>query len=144
MTRILAVLRRLFLGGVVSLVICYLKGYNLSNMIVSAQNHNTFEGYFSLYFLMSPFIFAILTLISIFYIRARGQFSFYHQEQSFLVTSLRCIFHDFTSPFRNIMNLIGAIFNHNALGRGIIVFRFIEMVILVIACFGGIHLLGQQ
>ena len=143
MTRMLAVLRRTFLGGAVSLLICYLKGYNLSNLMNLAQTHNSLNGYLSLYFLVSPVIYAILALISILYIRARGQFWAYHQTQSFLVTALRCTFHDITSPFRNIMNLMGAIFSQNVVGRGIIVFRFIELVILGIICLGGIHQLGR-
>ena len=143
MTRILAVLRRSFLGGAVSLLICYLRGYNLSNLMNLAQTHNSLNGYLSLYFLVSPVIYVILALISILYIRARGQLRAFYQTQPFLVTGLQCVFHDITSPFRNIMNLMGAIFSQNALGRGIIVFRFIELVILGIICLGGIHLLGR-
>lgn len=140
MTRFLAVIRRLFLGGTVSLLLClFLFKIDFSRMIELAKAHNSTPGYFSIFFLASPVLFLLFTILSVVYIRHHGQFAAFHQEQSPVTSFFRCLGHDIISPFKNIYNFLGAVFNKNAMGRGILVFRFIELVVLIVICVVGVR-----
>ena len=138
MTRVLAVFRRAFWGGVVSLLLClFLFGIDGKSMYNLAMTHNSMEGFFSAYFLISPIMYLILVLISVVYIRKNGQFAAYHQSQSPVITFFRCLGSDLISPFKCIGNFFAALFNRNAMGRGVMILRFFGMVILILTCMAG-------
>lgn len=144
MLRTLAVLRRAFLGGVVSLILCLLllniKGEYMLNIAVA---HNSIPGVFSIYFLVSPIIYLLLTLISVAYIRKNGQFAAIHQSQSPITTFFKCVGSDLASPFKNLKNFFVSLFSKNVSGREIIIRRFIGMIILIVVCVIGIGFLLQ-
>lgn len=140
MTRFLAIIRRIFLGGTISFIICLvLLKVRFNNMLKLALTHNNLSGYFSIFFLMSPIMFFIFTVISSSYVRHHGQFAAFHQTQSPVTSFFRCCWHDVISPFKNISNFFKALFYKNVVGRGIFICRFIEMVLLVFICLIGIY-----
>ena len=140
MTRFLAIIRRFFLGGIVSLVLCLcLFGIKFTKMVELTKAHNSIAGYSSLFFLLSPIFFLLFTIISVIYIRMNGQFAAFHQTQSPMVSFFRCLGHDLRSPFKNIFQFFCALFNKNAIGRGILIIRFFELLVLVLLCFIGIR-----
>ena len=66
MTRVLAVLRRLFLGGSVSLLLClFILGIDANTMIALAKQHNNLAGVFSIFFLVAPIAYVVFMLVSI-------------------------------------------------------------------------------
>ena len=139
MTRFLAVVRRLFLAGTISLLLTlFLFGVKFQDMLSWAMAHNNAQGYFSIFFLASPILFILFTIISVIYIRHHGQFAAVHQQQSPVTSFFRCLGHDLVSPFKNIGGFFGALFNKNAMGRGILIFRFFELVVIVIICLVGV------
>ena len=138
MTRFLAVVRRLFLAGTISLLLSlFLFGVKFSDMMAWATAHNSAQGFFSIFFLVSPILFLVLTIISVIYIRHHGQFAAFHQTQSPVTSFFRCLGHDLVSPFKNIKGFFSALFNKNAMGRGILIFRFFELVVIVLLCLAG-------
>ncbi len=138
MTRFLAVIRRLFLAGTISLLLTiFLLGVKFSDMMSLAMAHNSAQGFFSIFFLLSPVLFLLFTIISVIYIRHHGQFAAVHQSQSPVTSFFRCLGSDLMSPFKNIGGFFGALFNKNAMGRGILIFRFVELVIIVLLCLAG-------
>ena len=144
MTRFLAVARRLFLGGVVSLLLSiFVLGIRGKTMLDGAMAHNSIAGFFSIFFLVAPIIYLILVLISTAYIRKHGQFAAVHQQQSPVTSFFRCLGSDLASPFKCIGNFFAALFNKNAMGRGIMIRRFIGMVILILVCLVGMGSLLQ-
>lgn len=144
MTRFLAIIRRFFWGGTVSLILCLaLFGVNFNNMLQLAMSHNSIQGYFSIYFLLSPILFLLFTIISVIYIRHHGQFAAVHQSQSPITSFFRCWGHDIVSPFKNIKGFFMALFSKNVMGKGILIGRFIELVVLVLFCIAGISSLLQ-
>lgn len=139
MTRFLAVVRRLFLAGTISLLLAiFLFGVKFSDMIAWAKAVSDMKSYFSIFFLASPILFLLFTIISVIYIRHHGQFAAVHQAQSPVTSFFRCLGHDLVSPFKNIKGFFGALFNKNAMGRGILIFRFFELVIIVLLCLAGL------
>lgn len=144
MTRFLAVARRLFLGGIVSLLLSiFVLGISGKNLLNSAMAHNSVAGFFSIFFLVSPIVYLIMVLISVAYIRKHGQFAEVHQQQSPVTSFFRCLGSDLASPFKCIGNFFAALFNKNALGREIMIRRFIGMVVLILVCLVGMGLLLQ-
>lgn len=139
MTRFLAVVRRLFWAGTVSLILALtLFEIKFDNMWQLALAHNSAKGWFSIFFLASPILFLLLTVISVIYIRHHGQFAAVHQSQSPLTSFFRCWGHDIVSPFKNIKNFFMALFSKHVMGRGILIGRFFELVVIVFLCIIGI------
>ena len=112
-------------------------------MLQLALAHNSIQGYFSIYFLLSPLLFLIFTIISVIYIRHHGQFAAVHQSQSPVTSFFRCWGHDIVSPFKNIKDFFMALFSKTVMGKGILIGRFIELVVLVLLCIVGIGSLLQ-
>lgn len=138
MTRFLAVARRFFLGGVVSLLLSlFVLGVSGKAMLNWAMSPNNAAGIFSIFFLVSPIVYLILVVISVIYIRKNGQFAAFHQTQSPITSFFRCLGSDLASPFKCIGNFFAALFNKNAMGRGIMIRRFIGMVFLILFCLAG-------
>lgn len=139
MTRFLAVVRRLFWAGTISLILALtLFGIKFEDMWQFALAHNTAKGWFSIFFLLSPVLFLVFTIVSVIYIRHHGQFAAVHQSQSPITSFFRCWGHDIVSPFKNIGHFFKAIFSKNVMGRGIFVGRFIELIIIVLICMAGV------
>lgn len=142
MTRFLAIVRRIFWGGTISLILLvFLFGVGVPDMFQKAMNPSNVQGIFCIFFLVAPILFLLFTFISVAYIRKHGQFAAVHQEQSPVTSFFRCWGHDIIAPFKNIGNFFGALFNKNAMGRGILIGRFIEMLFLIAVCAVGILLL---
>lgn len=142
MTRFLAIVRRIFWGGTISLLLCiFLFNTGFKTMLNLAIEHNSLQGIFSIFFLLSPILFLLFTIISVAYIRKNGQFAAVHQSQSPVTSFFRCWGHDIIAPFKNIGNFFPTLFNKNAMGRGILIGRFIEMLVLIAVCAIGILLL---
>ncbi len=135
MTRFLAIIRRIFGWGTVFLII----GISALNMSLSFSSG--LQLFFSLFFALSPILFFVFTLISVAYIRKNGQFAEFHQEQSSGTSFFRCLGHDLLAPFKNIGGLFIGIFNKNAMGRGILIGRFFEMLLIQIICLVGVSML---
>lgn len=138
MTRFLAIIRRIFWGGTISLILCALLEIDFSKMLTIALKHNTVQGYISMYFLLSPVLFLLFTIFSVIYIRQHGQLAAVHQSQSPITSFFRCFGHDLAAPFKNIGYFFMALFSKNVIGRGILILRFIEMVVLTLLCLAGI------
>lgn len=144
MTRVLAVIRRLFLGGTISLLLSlFLFGISWKTMYELAISHNSFAGYFSIFFIVAPVVYLIFVLISVAYIRKHGQFAAVHQSQSKATSFFRCIGSDLASPFKNIKNFVVSLFSKEVTGKSVIIGRFFEMVLLILACMAGIGSLLQ-
>lgn len=144
MTRFLAVARRVFLGGLISLLFSLIVlGVKVESMINWVMTHNSMAGFFSVFFLLSPIAYLILVLISVAYVRKHGQFASVHQKQSPIRSFFRCLGSDLASPFKCISNFFAALFNRNALGRGVMIRRFIGMVVLILVCLAGMGSLLQ-
>lgn len=138
MTRFLTIIRRIFWAGTISLIlILTLLDVNLNQIIAFAIEHNNIQDYFSIFFLMSPLLFVLFTVISSAYIRRNGQLAAFHQTQSPVTTFFRCWGHDIIAPFKNIGNFFRALFGKNIIGRGVLIFRFIGMIILIFVCLVG-------
>ncbi len=139
MTRFLAITRRLFLGCTVSLLIALfvLKvGFNF--MLDCALAHSGFIGFFSIIFLLSPIAYLVVTVISVAYIRSNGQFAAFHGTQAPIVSFFICLGHDLISPFKCLIGFLRALFSKKALGRGTLIARFAEMLLLILFCTWGI------
>lgn len=144
MTRFLAVVRRFFWAGTISLILALtIFGIKFDAMWQLALTHNSVKGWFILFFLLSPILFLILTIVSVIYIRHHGQFADVHRSQSPITSFFRCWGHDIVSPFKNIKNFFGALFDKNAMGREILIGRFIELVVIVLLCIVGLVILLQ-
>lgn len=135
MTRFLAIIRRIFGWGTVSLILgLFLFGIKFS--FASSE-----KMFFTLFFILSPILFIVFTIISVAYIRKYGQFAEVHQEQASATSFFRCLGHDLWAPFKNIGGLFAGIFNKNAQGRGLLILRFFEMVAIQFICLVGISVL---
>ena len=142
MRRVFAVLRRIFLAGLVSLLVClFLLHADGSAMLAQATAHDSAAGYVSIWFLASPFLYLLSLLISTAYIRRNGQFAAFHQTQSPITSFFKCLGSDLISPFRNIKNFVFSLFSKTVFGRGVIICRFIGLVILILVCAFGINAL---
>lgn len=135
MTRFLAIVRRIFGWGTVFLFLgIFLVGINIASK-------GRLQGFFAAFFALSPILYFVFTIISVAYIRKHGQFAEIHQEQSPITSFFRCLGHDLVAPFKNIGGFFSAIFNKNATGRGILIARFIEMIVMIVICAFGVLLL---
>ncbi len=145
MKRFLTIIRRIFLGAIVSLLLClFLLEIGGNRMIDLAMPPKSFIGVFCLLLIISPIAYILLTIISAAYIRKHGQFAEFHQTQSPVTSFFRCIGHDLASPFVNIKNMFFAIFKKDeTFGRGVIIRRFIGMLVLILFFLAGIGLLLQ-
>lgn len=135
MTRFLAIIRRIFGWGTIFLILGFLIfGIKLS-FASSAQT------FFTLFFVLSPILFIVFTIISVAYVRKYGQFAASHQDQAPATSFFRCLGHDLWAPFKNIGGLFAGIFNKNAQGRGLLILRFFEMLVIQLICLFGVSVL---
>ncbi len=140
MKRFLAILRRLFLGGTISLLVVMIAfGKKFPELFDLAKAHEGVPGYFSIFILGSPILFLLFTVFSVIYIRHSGQFAAYQQQKAWMATFFQCLGSDLSSPFKNIRNFFCALFSKNAMGRGVLIVRFIELVVLVVGCVFGVR-----
>lgn len=130
MKRFLTVIRRIALAGVVSLILLCIAG----TTIIDLFNKHSIA---AIFFLVSPLAYLIFVLVSVAYVRKYGQFAETHREHSPVHTVFRCIGSDIASPFKCIGGFFGALFNKNAIGRGVLILRFIGMVVIIFACLVG-------
>lgn len=143
MTRFLAIVRRILWGGTISLLLCiFLFDVSFSSIMGVAHNYTSANGVFAIFFIASPIMYLIFTLISVVCIRRNGQFAAFHQTQSPVTTFFRCWGSDIAAPFKNIGKFFMALFSKNVIGRGILIGRFIEMIILILVCLAGIDILA--
>lgn len=136
MKRFLAIVRRIFGWGTVFLFL----GLFLFNISLSSKQ-GSLQAFYSGFFVLSPILYFILTIITVAYVRKFGQFADSHREHSPVVNFFQCLGHDLAAPFKNIGGLFGALFNKNAMGRGILIARFFEMVAIILFCGFGILIL---
>ena len=140
MRRFLAIIRRFFLGCTVSLLIAlFALKVDFNYMLDCAIAHSGFIGFFSIVFLLSPIAYLFVTVISVAYIRSNGQFAAFHSTQAPVVSFFRCLGHDLISPFKCLIGFLGALFSKKALGRGTLIARFAEMLLLILFCVWGIR-----
>ena len=135
MTRFLAIVRRIFGWGTVFLF--------LGIFIFGIKNASkgSLQSLYATFFTLSPVLYLLSTILSVAYIRKHGQFAGIHQEQSPVTSFFRCLGHDLVSPFVNIGGFFKALINKNVAGRNILIWRFVEMIIMIIIYAFGILLL---
>jgi hypothetical protein len=150
MTRFLAIIRRIALAGLISLVICIALqeiGFTKVFGLAISSEPMQFQKAFSIYILVSVPAYVVLNLLSCVYIRRHGQFAAVHQQQAFIVSVFRALGHDLFAPFKNLGGLFTAIFNRYPdimpadmvkKSKRISVCRFFESVILILFCLAGI------
>lgn len=154
MISFLARMRRAFLAGTVSLFI--LAVFNafglcefsyidslLTGLRVANETASGLRVFYCLFFTLSPIIYFILLLISTAYIRKYGQSAVYQQGIPFVVTAVKCLGSDLTSPFRTTINVFAKYpaYYPDELKRGsraISFLRLFWMIIWLIICVYGI------
>ena len=142
MTRVLAVIRRLFLGGVVALLCAgLLPSIGFTTVLNNALNHSTFSEWYCVFLILSPLFYILFTIISVFYIRSHGQFAMVHKKKSFITLFFKALGSDCASPFKNIKNFFLALFSKNVYGRGRIIGRFFELLFIVAFLITGLYTL---
>jgi len=100
MTRFLAGVRRLFLSGIVSLLIALI-GMRISfpDLMQLAKVPQSIEGIFSLFLVLSPVLYILFMLISSIYFRHFGQSAEVHKQKVFLYSILAAVGSDLLFPF---------------------------------------------
>ncbi|SCY57749.1 hypothetical protein SAMN02910371_02849 [Butyrivibrio sp. INlla14] len=84
MTRFLAVIRRLFLAGLVSLcLILLLLRVSFSSLIADAITHSNVREWYSVFFLAAPILYLVVLIISVSYVRKHGQFAAVHASKPY-------------------------------------------------------------
>lgn len=141
MTFLLAQIRRFFLAGIIALSVVVLwVGKSLGSIIDIGLAFNGIESYFYALVVLSPIAFLLFTIISVVYIRNKGQFAAVHKSQSPFVSFFRCLGHDLISPFKNVAQFFAVIFKRTPAldpeeiieqANKKIIGRFIWMVICV-------------
>ena len=138
MLRFLAITRRFFLGGIISLIVSLFLGVDILEVLLNFIPINNFVSLFKVYLIFSPVLYILFVLISVVYIRHFGQFYEIHREKTYFQNIAQCFGSDLCSPFKNIFGFFGALFNKNAMGKGILIFRFIELLLLITFCVIGV------
>ena len=142
MTRFLAIVRRAFLYGTISLLLCLLVvGVKLQTMWDVDIALNSSASAFSIFFALSPVLYLLLTIITVSYVRNHGQFAEVHRARSRFATFFKCVWSDFSAPLKNLVNFFKAIFSKHVIGRARLIIRFVEMVIIILLCIYGISTL---
>lgn len=117
MTFFLAQIRRFFLTGIVALIALLLwGGKSIGGIVDIGFAANGIVSYFYLLVIASPIMFLISTILSVVYIRKKGQFAAIHQTQSPIVSFFRCLGHDLISPFKNVINFFAVVFGGKVSG----------------------------
>ena len=136
MKRFLAIVRRIFGWG----TIFFLLGLFLCGIKLSADT-GSIKGFYSGFFVFSPILYLLFAIISVAYVRKKGQFAAVFQEHSPVENFFKCLGTDLAAPFKNIGGFFGALFNKNAMGRGLLIGRFIEMIGIILFCGLGVLML---
>ena len=147
MIRFLALIRRIFIGGIVSLLIALLAmKIGILELAQAAKNPAGLKGAFSLFFLISPVCYLIMNLISSIIIRNHVKFAAVHQQKIFMYTVLLALGSDLVFPFKNIAGLFKGdpdtvSDDGKAKGKGKFIVRTIEMGILAAVCIFGLFMI---
>ena len=140
--RSIAILRRLFLGGVLALIVCLLLiGFDINRLKETAIGHDFVQMIFAWFFLLAPVFYIFSVLFSTFLIRTKGQFAVLHKQSAFFVTFFKCVKSDLISPIKNVKLFFGQFSGDFVIGRSTIIIRFVELLFLVALCTLGICLL---
>ena len=112
MKRVLAVLRRLFGGGLIAFAVAMaLKVFSFNNVYWISVKEPNFTSIFSFFLLCAPVLYILFLIVSYAYIRKRGQFAAYQQTTSFGTTFMKCVGSDLASPFKCFWGFIsGTVF----------------------------------
>ncbi|MBR3164931.1 MAG: hypothetical protein IKF16_01995 [Lachnospiraceae bacterium] len=147
MLRFLEIIRRIFIGGIVSLLIVLIGlGTGVPELVLAAKNPAVLKGAFSLFFLISPACYFILLLISCVIIRQHVKYAAVHQQKIFMYTVLLVLGGDLAFPFKNIAGLFQGNKDRSseearAKGKRRAVIRTVEMVILAGVCVFGLFMI---
>lgn len=104
MLKFFAFARRLFLAGIISLVIIFFLSA-IGYYDLNPYGIEEFGAIYMCFALISPVLGLIFWLISTAYIRKHGQFAAIHQSRSFGESLLEALKQDITSPFRKFAGL---------------------------------------
>ena len=104
MLKFLSFMRRTFLGGILSLVAIVVLSYTGYKGITYPFS-DIIGKIFIAFCLVSVPLGLIFWVFSAFYVRRKGQFAAFHQQQSFFTSLLRALGHDISYPFRQIQAL---------------------------------------
>lgn len=140
MSRVLDVIRGLFLAGTVSMIIYLLyPGSDVMFLVMLAKMNWVFYlTFFSVFFLISPILYIILVLASVAYFRWNEQVAITYQAQSVFSDIIECINKDIVSPFKCVRGFEDALAGENVSERGILVRRFIGLLLLISFCSFGL------
>jgi hypothetical protein len=143
-TRILAVIRRIFLAGIVSLIVSiFIIGRDIESVIQTALALNSIQSFFCLFFSASLVLYFLFVVFSVIFIRHHGQFAVAHKEQAWFVSFFRCIGSDLVSPFKNIGHFFTTRGNRTDVdSKNIFTRRFVFMLVLLLIFVIGILSLG--
>ncbi|MBQ6362313.1 MAG: hypothetical protein IJJ25_14345 [Lachnospiraceae bacterium] len=147
MLRFLEIIRRIFIGGIVSLLIALIGlRTGIPELALAAKNPAVLKGAFSLFFLISPACYFILILISCVIIRQHVKYAAVHQQKIFMYTVLLVLGSDLVFPFKNIAGLFagnkdGSSEETGSKGKRRSVIRTVEMVILAGVCIFGLFVI---
>jgi len=136
MKRVLAIVRRFFGWGSISFLIFFFFMELKEKPVIGI-----IQSLYYLYFVLSPILYLLFAIISVIYFRKSGQFAPVFQEHSPVANFFKCLSTDLIAPFKNIGGFIGALINKESMGRGLLIARFIEMIIVIFFCGIGIFIL---
>ena len=128
MTGFLANIRRFFGWGAVFYLLCE---YWLR---IDFTSHSIVQAFYALFFIFSPIVFLILLLVSVAYYRKHEQFDAIHQDQKPIASFFICLGYDLATPFMIIVGFVKALINKNVEDRGLLIARFIGMLVIVVIC----------
>ena len=134
MTGFLANIRRFFGWGAIFYIICAF-GLNIDFLPYSIV-----QAFYALFFYFSPILFLILLFISVAYYRKNEDFDAIRKDQHFIVSFFICLGYDLATPFMNIWGFVKALLNKNTEDRGLLIARFIGMMVIVVVCGIGLIL----
>lgn len=138
--RLLTISRRCFFAGTVSLIVCIsFVRFDFFKKIVGLSSSNIleiFEGLICAIFLMSPLLYALLMLFTVFN-HNRINMDNGEKKSAFLFV-LNTVWQDFLAPVCNIKAFVVSISSRQTKKHGLIILRFIEIIILIIICGLGV------
>lgn len=140
MVRFLTILRRIFLAGTVSLIICiFFLQFKLFNNISLLSSNNGAEitkGIICIVFLLSPFLYGLFMFFTVLNNNRKNVYSV--DTSTTIINVFKCFLRDITSPFFTTKTFVISLFSKQTKTHGLIVIRFIEMIILIAICVFGV------
>ena len=136
MTRFLDANRRIFgWGSVFFLLLGYFGATN-----INAYTYNI-QFIYCFFFLLSPILYFVFTIISVSYFSKHGQFEDDYKKHSRVAYFFRCMGTDLVAPFKTIKEFVEALVDNTDLERSMHIRRFIAMMILILFCGFGFLML---